>query len=239
MGPAVRDERLFATLLASVFVATGLVVPVASEAQATAAAPSYARGDTWTYREIDGYGQRRELGLWIAEVVEAGPGGNVITVRGDAREGGERRTQAAGAISAGRISTQVPSGTFTPPLQLYPATLAPGQRWSQETLRSDAAAGGTRAVRVEGRVIGWEKVRVPAGEFDALRIERTLYLGDSGRYRTQTRRYETEWYSPAVRGPVKLQVWEQWSDPTITRMLQHILTNNRELYELVEYHRVG
>ena len=233
-------ENFFGRLLAPVFVAACVAAPLASEAQSPAAPPTYARGDAWTYREIDGYGQRRELERWIAEVTEAGPGGNVISVRAATRgEADERRMQAAGAISAGRISTQVPSGTFTPPLQRYPATIAPGQRWSQETLRSDPSVGGTRAMRVEGRVIGWEKVRVPAGEFDALRIERTLYLGDAGRYRTQTRRYETEWYSPAVKGPVKLQVWEQWSDPTITRMLQHIQTNNRELYELVEFRRVG
>lgn len=231
---------LFGRLLAPVLVAACIAAPQATKAESPVAAPAYARGDTWIYREIDGYGQRRELGRWVAEVTESGPGGNVIAVRGDMRgDGGERRTQTGGAISAGRISTQVPSGTFNPPLQLYPATLAPGGRWSQETQRSDATVGGARALRIEGRVIGWEKVRVPAGEFDALRIERTLYLGDSGRYRTQTRRYETEWYSPAVGGPVKLQAWEQWSDPTITRMLQHILTNNRELYELVEYRRVG
>jgi hypothetical protein len=230
----------FGRLLRSILVATCVAAPLVTHAQSPVAAPKYARGDAWTYREIDGYGQRRELGRWVAEVTEAGPDATVITVHSTARaDVEERRVQSTGAISSGRISTQVPSGTFSPPLQLYPATLAPGERWSQATQRSDATVGGTRALRIEGRVIGWEKVRVPAGEFDALRIERTLYLGDSGRYRTQTRRYETEWYAPAVKGPVKLQLWEQWSDPTITRMLQHILTNNRELYELVEYRRVG
>ena len=32
-------------------------------------------------------------------------------------------------------------------------------------------------VRIEGRVLGWERVRVPAGEFDALKIERRVYIG--------------------------------------------------------------
>lgn len=231
-----RGSWAFTPMLA----AAALAAPPASLAQQPAAQPAHARGDTWTYREIDGYGQRRELGRWIAEVTEVGPDGERMTLRAVTRGvSDERRLAGGGSITAGRVSTQVPSGKFVPPLQLYPATLAPGQRWSQETMRSDPVVGGDRPVRIEGRVLGWEKIRVPAGEFDALKIERVVYLGDSGRYRTQTRRYETEWYAPAVRAPVKLQVWEQWSDPTITRMLQHIFTNNRELYELVEYRAAG
>jgi hypothetical protein len=227
-------------VLVPVFAAAALAAPPACIAQPSVVVPAHARGDTWTYREIDGYGQRRELGRWIAEVTEVGPDGERMTLRAAARgEVDERSLAAAGSISAGRISIQVPSGRFVPPLQLYPVPLAPGQRWSQETLRSDPTLGGNRPVRIEGRVVGWEKIRVPAGEFDALKIERVVYLGDAGRYRTQTRRYETEWYAPSVKAPVKLQVWEQWSDPTLTRMLQHILTNNRELYELVEYRAAG
>jgi len=52
--------------------------------------------------------------------------------------------------------------------------------------------------QVYGRVAGWEHITVPAGEFDALRIERASYLDDEEFWRWGTRAYQTDWYAPAV-----------------------------------------
>ena len=43
---------------------------------------------------------------------------------------------------------------------------------------TDLATGKTYRVHVQARVTGWERVRVPAGEFDALRVQRYVYAGN-------------------------------------------------------------
>ncbi|MBC7780010.1 MAG: hypothetical protein H7125_07880 [Proteobacteria bacterium] len=53
------------------------------------------------------------------------------------------------------------------------------------------------------RVGGWENVKVPAGEFRALRVTRDLFLGDHEPHRTETRRVEIDWYSPQAGAIVR------------------------------------
>ena len=55
-----------------------------------------------------------------------------------------------------------------------------------------------RRVIVSGYVGGWETVKVPAGEFRALRVVRDSFLGDQRFYRTETTRKEVDWYAPSI-----------------------------------------
>lgn len=75
-------------------------------------------------------------------------------------------------------------------------------------MRSNALGYDKRTTLVSGKVIGWETVQVPAGEFRALRIERSFDLGDASAFEGSTLRHETEWYSPQVKGPVKVRIFE-------------------------------
>jgi hypothetical protein len=54
-------------------------------------------------------------------------------------------------------------------------------------------------VHTRGKVVGWERVRIPAGEFDALKVRRYVYAGNSDARRTQEEIVETDWYVPAIR----------------------------------------
>jgi hypothetical protein len=58
-------------------------------------------------------------------------------------------------------------------------------------------------VHVQARVTGWERVRVPAGEFDALRVQRYVYAGNNEYFRTQEEISQVDWYAPAVRNVVR------------------------------------
>jgi len=84
---------------------------------------------------------------------------------------------------------------------------------------------------VLGKVTGWETVKVPAGEFRALKIERVMLLGDYDHYRSQTRLTEHEWYVPEIRGAVKLQSWEEFRETGDS----HYLQGERQVYELLSY----
>ncbi|MGH8771978.1 MAG: hypothetical protein ACREV2_12485, partial [Burkholderiales bacterium] len=52
-------------------------------------------------------------------------------------------------------------------------------------------------VTVYSRVSGREKVKVPAGEFDALKISRNLYVDDRDWYKSQSTVWQSVWYDPA------------------------------------------
>ncbi len=51
---------------------------------------------------------------------------------------------------------------------------------------------------------------MPAGNFDAIRIDTTMTLDDSTPFRYATTCNFSYWYSPAVRGTVREQRWAQY-----------------------------
>lgn len=173
-------------------------------------APTAWAAEVLTYRAIDAYGRRMELGAF--ELARNGAP-RVVAVRG---------------IDAARVDALTATD-----LRLRPERLAVGERWADRAARIDRRSGSSRDVRLTGRVVGRETIATPAGTFDTFVIERRLLLGDAGRYRTETRRTEREWFSPSLNAPVRTEIWEEFSDPTVPRILQNQLTKNRELYELV------
>ncbi len=83
---------------------------------------------------------------------------------------------------------------FDPPLRVLPFPLVPGARMRQDGVARTGAR--TRPVVMLLRVGGWERITVPAGSWDTIRIDRDLWLGDHDFHRTETRRTETDWYAP-------------------------------------------
>ena len=84
--------------------------------------------------------------------------------------------------------------------------LEPGTRWKSVTIPDDGGllTGWNAAARVTGR----EKVSVPAGDFDAVRIEldaNRTPLGASAIAVEPARIEHVLWYAPAVKRIVKQQ----------------------------------
>jgi hypothetical protein len=177
---------------------------------ALVAAPGAWAAQSFTYSAIDAYGRRVELGTVVVE------------------HNGAPRVAAVTGIDPARARALLAAD-----LRMRPDQLIVGERWSERATRVDAATGERREVRLTGRVVDTETITTRAGTFDTVVIERRLLLGDAGRYRTETRRTEREWFSPKLNAPVRKEVWEEYSDPTIPRPLQNMINKNRELYELV------
>ena len=87
-----------------------------------------------------------------------------------------------------------------------PAQLQTGSKlqWEFPWQGGDAARQAGRVRRYEMAVAGWERVRVPAGEFEAARLEGTLRYVEGEAVRAEVR-YRL-WYSPRVKQVVRL-VW--------------------------------
>jgi len=78
-------------------------------------------------------------------------------------------------------------------------------------MATDPADGRRFPVWIDGAVLGWERVKVPAGEFDTLKIQRNVYFDyweHAVRDRSKIR--ELEWYAPAVKQSVRREASSQY-----------------------------
>jgi hypothetical protein len=191
-------RRVLATAAAGVLLA-------AAVAGGAAAAP--AAGDTWAYRVANGYNNEvRGRVQYRVDKVDAGRIAMAVT------------TDAA-ALGGARTEVYTPDGNWlTHPLvnhgqpveyefaQPYPAYVFPldsGKSWSLRVNATNPATGKRVSVRVDGEVLGTERLTVPAGAFDTIKVRRRTYAGDWGDSRAETHITEIEWYAPALGRAVR------------------------------------
>lgn len=190
--------------------ALGCASALAQDKKAAAAA-----GDTFAYRVLNKYSKevRGELHFRLDKADAAGKTFSVSPSRGGAPtqvytyapDGNWLRHPVE---SRGKLVEYV----FATPFPAYAFPLESGKSWSQR-VKADAADGDRgRTVRVDGKVLRTERARVPAGEFDTIVIERTVYAGDANQAYTETRTRQTEWYSPALGRAVRLERISEWRD---------------------------
>jgi len=196
-------------------------------------APVVQPGDTWTYRHIDGY-NKLVVGTVSLAVAAAGAGDiQLVTRSGDGRYTSQSTYAGQGRLAAGTLSERA-EGTLNPPLELARYPLREGEKWRQTVVRDDVLSREKRATALEAKVVGWQTVKVPAGEFRALLVERRIDLGDYDPFRGPTLRWEREWYAPEVKGTVKYEVFEEYFENRYSRA-QSPLPSTRAIYELVSY----
>lgn len=198
-----------------------------------AAAPALGAGESWTYREINAY-NRLPIGDVTRQVTTSTGEIRVVSRTGDSRVETQSGFARPGFLASGTLNDRA-QGALQPPLEVMPFPLEPGKRWSQTVKRQDPVTGEMRDVHIDGRVVGWETVRVPAGEFRALKVERRMRLGDWDQFRGETWRAETEWYVPEVKGPVKLVVFEEYPERRFS--MWSFMPGERVVYELTAYSR--
>ena len=173
------------------------------ESKATATVPIITPGDTWTYQVRDGF-TGLERGTQIFRVTEAGQDSIKVTV---SLEGGleESHVYDHDWNWLRRPGTNLPYPfTYEPAYQAFVFPLVPGKTWRERLVATDSRNGRRFPVWVDGAVLGWERIKVPAGEFDTIRVKRFVvfdYLDFPVRGRAET--VEQEWYAPAVKQVVR------------------------------------
>ncbi len=189
-------------------------------------------GDRWRYATINLYNGAR-LGELLAEVVATAPMLRVAISDTTSTPATRRADEVyAGAWRVLEEPNYDLAQTFSAPVPLLPAVLAPGAsesfRGTYRTPLSDDALFWSEISRVES----WERVRVPAGEFLALRIRRTIAFDHADRFRQRNTRSDTLWYAPEVNRWVR----REWTGVYGTAAT--LRTNMREdwiAHELIEY----
>ena len=162
--------------------------------------PVLAQGDRWLYRVVDLWSERETVSREdsVVEVVLDG-------VRLRRSNLPSKDTQSAVGSSFEFFTTVWPvpttptiSGRFTG----LDFPLTTGKRWVMEF--STGSATNVRPERRAATVEGWETVKVPAGEFKAIRVvhEGTRMLNArDGVFGSPT--YEVLWYAPEVKSYVR------------------------------------
>jgi hypothetical protein len=100
--------------------------------------------------------------------------------------------------------TNLQNFRYNPPYPALPFPLEAGKAWQAYVEATDPATGRVNRVRIDGKVLGWERIKVPAGEFDALKIRRIVYAGNHDDYfRSEEQITEFDWYAPQLGHVVK------------------------------------
>ena len=96
---------------------------------------------------------------------------------------------------------------YEPAIPQLQQPLKVGASWDG-TFQVQAASGGRSRLKMEYTIAGQEKVRTPAGDFDAFRIESKGYLSGvswQGGFGIQ----QKYWYAPAIDRIVRIEYKEQ------------------------------
>ena len=163
---------------------------------ASVAAPSIKAGDYWEYAVRDAYtGAPRGLYRYSVSRVES----ERIVV--DVTHNGvpiDSHVYAPGWTGLEHPLRNLQRLRYSPPYPAYPFPLFPGQRWRSVVSSTDPSTGENYRTHVHGHVGGWHRIRVPAGEFDALEVRRQVYAGNAGFFKLQEEIVERDWYAPEV-----------------------------------------
>ena len=163
-------------------------------------APDVRAGDEWTYSFHDGY---TKLSRGTLEYRVAAVDGDAVTVRlrHEGRESTERYTRDWSWRE--RPMTNLQNFRYDPPYPALPFPLEAGKTWQAFVKATDPATGRVNRVRIDGKVLGWDRVKVPAGEFDALAVQRLVYAGNQDHFLSEEKITEIDWFAPGAGGIVK------------------------------------
>ena len=227
MGPARRIRAAGAAFLFSMIGLTGSVM----------GAPTM--GDTYSYRLINGYNKEvRGTVHYQVERVDA----DRITVSAspDNSEAGFAHT-ATYTLEGNWLRNLVESHgvpveyVFATAYPAYVFPLEPGKSWSVRVKATVPSMDERRSVRVDARVIGHERIRVPAGELDTIKVRRVAYLGDKTLTRMETQVTEFDWYAPALGRPARTERRSVWIDTGLCTMGASCdFRGDWSIYELLE-----
>jgi hypothetical protein len=204
----IRSILLAAVSLLAASCATQLPQAPPSGVGAEVSAPQPKAGSFWRYAVVDGF---TRIPRDTVEYRVAGIDADVVTVNVSTNRQQSTELYSRDGNWLRRPATNLQEFTFSPAYRAFDFPLTAGKRWNARATATDPADGRSFPVRIEARVLGWEKIRVPAGEFDALKVRRHVFVdywvqGDRG----QSVIMETDWYAPALQQIVRREATSQY-----------------------------
>jgi hypothetical protein len=220
--------------------ATTAAVLAVAALLSTSANAAPAQGDIYVYRLVNGYNQET-VGQVRYEVASVNANQMVFSVTSDKPSMGVERTEIYTQDGNWLRHTLDNHGIpvdyeFAAAYPAYVFPLDVGKSWSVRANAKIPGGYGDRSVRVDGEVLGKERIRVPAGEFDTVKIRRIVYPGDAGNFRTETRIVEIDWYAPTLGRTVRNETRSNWREQFSCRRGYCDVRGDWNVFELVEVH---
>ena len=200
------EPRIRFLLLAALSAAVAACAPIPAgtpmQSSASAETPSLAIGDSWTYRVRDGYTGLARPDQRLRVTGADSDRVRVAASRSEGQDEAQIFDREWNWLS--RPATNLQSFEYSPAYRALSFPLAVGKTWRATATATDPRDGRRFPVWIEGTVQGWEKVKVPAGEFEALKVRRMVFI-DYWEYalRGRSEIVEYEWYAPAVKQAVR------------------------------------
>jgi len=160
-------------------------------------APEFRVGNDWRYSVHDGF---TKLPRGTVEYRVSAIQSDTVTV--EVRNNGLESTEiyARDGNWLRRPAPNLQTFTYSPAYPAFAFPLAAGKTWNARVVATDPADGQRFPVTIQATVLGWEKIKVPAGEFDTLKVQRTVYIGYfQANVRGPSIAIEIEWYAPALK----------------------------------------
>jgi len=167
-------------------------------------------GDRWRYELINRFNGQR-TGEIVAEVEETAPTLRVALRDADGRRLGDALYARPWAVLQEPFYAFVQ--IFSEPMPLLPPSGRLGDaRWHEGSYRLPGTDLRYRW-EVRNAAEGWERLRVPAGEFVVLRVVRDIVFAHPDFTRLRPWRRETLWYAPAINRWAQREWagWYHWS----------------------------
>jgi hypothetical protein len=209
-----------ATLLApsSAFLAS-CATPVFVDAPRNSTSPPSAKiGDEWVYAESNRYND-----LQTAVVTQKVVGVDPIIRISHRAKSGDVTTDRPEEIydSLWSIKQEPAYGNvqiFERPLPFLPDGMLAGTRKVFQTAYKIDGVNKLFYWRSHLFAAGWERMKVPAGEFTALRIERSSWFAHPDSFRSDNVRRDIIWYAPAVNRWVRREWTGEFRSPGARRV---------------------
>ena len=207
----IAKQQCKLAIAACCLLVSGLVLSQ-SAPQSKIEAPSNKVGDSWTFDRTDGLKNVKEYSS--AVVVTAVSDSEIRTSATRSDNGNVATTIRNKELNRLSTETAIGKNVADPYYPSFAFPLEIGKTWEKEVTSTRSNEPDWKVVTsLKGRVVGWEKVTVPAGSFNALKIEVLgSYNGwkgsDSRAGKWSGQSIDTAWYVPEVKNIVK-SVYEE------------------------------
>jgi hypothetical protein len=175
---------------------------VLAEDKKTVEAPIIKVGDSYKF-EIENISNTK-LSYVASREVTAIDGNRMTVVTTNEKSGSKRSNYydlTWGYLGSGADGKDGVS--FTPALKYLNFPLSVGKKWTAQSVETDNKTKHQRYHTINGIVESWEKITVPAGEFDALKIVLQTEVKDGDKVNVGT---DVSWYVPALKRSIKSEL---------------------------------
>ena len=181
--------------------------------------PDVKTGDRWSWQHINGLANEKDF-TQIEDIVEVSD----IEIRTRIRVKGKQGNVIA-TYTREWNPLDVVSAQYSPNLKELAFPLEVGKKWNGTADKMLFANGKHGKFSLKGEVVAFEKITVPAGTFDAYKINVVLNASGTDEDANIGNTVESYWYAPSVKRYVRLE----------NTFKRDGRVRSKDIYELLEY----